>query len=225
MSDSNPILFSSAQSIEAYQQAIEQSTQAVMQWLKQSEMYQGKTVAELRDRIKLDFNPKGLGNEAAIERAVEFFLKDSLSVHHPQCVAHLHCPSLVISQAAEVLINATNQSMDSWDQSPSATIIEIKLIEWLRTRVGYQAGDAGVFTSGGTGGPRLILVGSALIPEKATRDTAGINMVTLKKNARIAKVRPAAGLELKDPHRYRVRTLPAAGALLRQEDTTEQMSL
>ncbi|KAE9844802.1 aspartate aminotransferase family protein, partial [Escherichia coli] len=63
---------------------------------------------------------------------------------------HLHCPSLVVSQAAEVLINATNQSMDSWDQSPSATIIEIKLIEWLRTRVGYQAGDAGVFTSGGT---------------------------------------------------------------------------
>ncbi|MFK9828047.1 aspartate aminotransferase family protein, partial [Escherichia coli] len=73
MSDSNPILFSSAQSIEAYQPAIEQSTQAVMQWLKQPEMYQGKTVAELRDRIKLDFNPKGLGNEAAIERAVEFF--------------------------------------------------------------------------------------------------------------------------------------------------------
>ena len=85
--------------------------------------------------------------------------------------------------------------------------------------------ELAVFTSGGTGGPRLILVGSALIPEKATRDTAGINMVTLKKNARIAKVRPAAGLELKDPHRYRVRTLPAAGALLRQEDTTEQMSL
>ncbi|MDM9276472.1 pyridoxal-dependent decarboxylase, partial [Citrobacter koseri] len=75
---------------------------------------------------------------------------DSLLVHHAQCVAHLHCPSLVISQAAEVLINATNQSMDSWDQSPSATIIEIKLIEWLREQVGYGAGDAGVFTSGGT---------------------------------------------------------------------------
>ncbi len=49
-----------------------------------------------------------------------------------------------------MLINATNQSMDSWDQSPSATIIEMKLIEWLRARVGFPAGDAGVFTSGGT---------------------------------------------------------------------------
>ncbi|UVO10378.1 aspartate aminotransferase family protein [Pectobacterium polonicum] len=146
----NPILASSAQSIEAYQEAITQSSQAVMQWLQQPEMYQGKTVAELRERITLDFNPQGLGNQAAIERAIEYFLKDSLSVHHPQCVAHLHCPSLVVSQAAEVLINATNQSMDSWDQSPSATIIEMKLIEWLRTQVGYQSGDAGVFTSGGT---------------------------------------------------------------------------
>lgn len=85
-------------------------------------------MAELRERIKLDFTPQGLGSQAAIDRAIEYFLKDSLSVHHPQCVAHLHCPSLVISQAAEVLINATNQSMDSWDQSPSATLIEMKLI-------------------------------------------------------------------------------------------------
>lgn len=150
MSRSNPILSASAHSIEAYQQAIAQTSQAVVAWLQQPEMYQGKTVAELRERIRLDFNPQGLGNQAAIERAVNYFLKDSLSVHHPQCVAHLHCPSLVISQAAEVLINATNQSMDSWDQSPSATIIEMKLIEWLRTRAGYQPGDAGVFTSGGT---------------------------------------------------------------------------
>ncbi|QHM94978.1 pyridoxal phosphate-dependent decarboxylase family protein [Kosakonia sacchari] len=150
MSDLNPILSGSTQSIAAYQEAIEQSTQAVVQWLKQPEMYQGKTVAELRERINLEFTSQGLGNQAAIERAVEYFLKDSLSVHHPQCVAHLHCPSLVISQAAEVLINATNQSMDSWDQSPSATIIEMKLIEWLRAQVGYPAGDAGVFTSGGT---------------------------------------------------------------------------
>ncbi|VTP62894.1 L-2,4-diaminobutyrate decarboxylase [Serratia rubidaea] len=117
MSKPNPILAGSTQSIEAYQQAIAQSSEAVAQWLQQPEMYQGKTVAELRERIQLDFNPQGLGNQAAIERAVEYFLQDSLAVHHPQCVAHLHCPSLVVSQAAEVLINATNQSMDSWDQS------------------------------------------------------------------------------------------------------------
>ena len=105
-------------------------------------------------------------------------------------------------------------------------LISFFVAQAVESMIEYMSStELAVFTSGGTGGPRLILVGSALIPEKATRDTAGINMVTLKKNARIAKVRLAAGLELKDPHRYRVRTLPAAGALLRQEDTTEQMSL
>lgn len=150
MSNVNPILTGTPESLQAYRQVIEQSSAAVAAWLQQPEMYQGKSVAELRDRIALQFTAEGLGNQQAIERAVEYFLKDSLSVHHPQCVAHLHCPSLVISQAAEVFINATNQSMDSWDQSPSATLMEIKLIEWLRSQVGYPAGDAGVFTSGGT---------------------------------------------------------------------------
>ena len=36
---------------------------------------------------------------------------------------------------------------------------------------------------------------------------------------------PADTLELANPHRYRVRSLPATGALLRAEDEGEQMSL
>lgn len=55
MSDLNPILSGSAQSIAAYQDAIEQSTRAVVEWLKQPEMYQGKTVEQLRERINLNF--------------------------------------------------------------------------------------------------------------------------------------------------------------------------
>ena len=57
---------------------------------------------------------------------------------------------MVTSQIAEVLINATNQSMDSWDQSPAGSLMEVQLIDWLRQKVGYGSGQAGVFTSGGT---------------------------------------------------------------------------
>ncbi len=70
MSTLNPILAGSAQSVEAYQQVIEQTSQAVVQWLKQPEMYQGKSVDELRERISLEFNEQGLGNQAAIDRAI-----------------------------------------------------------------------------------------------------------------------------------------------------------
>ena len=72
---------------------------------------------------------------------------------------------------------------------------------------------------------RLLLAGSALIPEKSTRDTAGVNVVSLKKNARIARVTLSEGLELAEAHRYRVRTLPAAGAILRADDSMEQLTL
>ena len=72
---------------------------------------------------------------------------------------------------------------------------------------------------------RLLLVGSALIPEKTTRDTAGVSVVALKKNAKIARVTLAEGLELNDAPRYRVRTLPAAGAILKADDKAEQLTL
>ena len=85
--------------------------------------------------------------------------------------------------------------------------------------------ELAIFINAGPATMRLLHIGSALIPEKATRDTAGVNVVNLKKNARIERVRPAEGLELADPHRYRVRTLPAAGAILKETDANEQMSL
>lgn len=76
-----------------------------------------------------------------------------------------------------------------------------------------------------TSAGRMLLVGSAQIPVKSTRDSQGVAVVTLKKNQTIASVVPAETLELTNPHRYRVRTLPATGALVRPEDEGEQLSL
>jgi len=146
------LLHSQPQAIEAYQQFMQQGLAAVSDWLScsRTQLYSGLSVAELQSAITLHATEQGLGAELAIQHALGTYLQHSLAVHHPHCVAHLHCPTLVISQVAELLLNASNQSLDSWDQSPSASVMEIKLIEWLRTRVGYAQGDAGVFTSGGT---------------------------------------------------------------------------
>ena len=76
-----------------------------------------------------------------------------------------------------------------------------------------------------TSAGRMLLVGAAQIAAKTTRDSQGVAVVTLKKNQTITSVVPADTLELADPHRYRVRTLPATGALIRAEDKVEQMSL
>ena len=70
-----------------------------------------------------------------------------------------------------------------------------------------------------TRGRRVLLVHSDLIPEKTTRDTQGIMVLNLKKNQKIASVQPYIPGSLSQEHRYRTKTLPAAGALLREEDT------
>ena len=76
-----------------------------------------------------------------------------------------------------------------------------------------------------TSGGRMLLAHTTQIAEKQTRDTAGVAVITLKKNQHIEWVKPAGELELANPHRYRVRSLPAAGALVREEDVAEQLQL
>lgn len=137
-------------SIADYERAMTNAVQAVKTWLQNDKMYTGGSISELRSQIAFAPAKDGLGVDKALERLVELFLNKSLKVHHPHSLAHLHCPTMVTSQIAEVLINATNQSMDSWDQSPAGSLMEVQLIDWLRQKVGYGMGQAGVFTSGGT---------------------------------------------------------------------------
>lgn len=144
------LLCNDGQSIADYERAMTDAVKAVTAWLKNDKMYTGGSIKELRSQIAFNPAKDGLGVDKALERLVELFLNKSLKVHHPHSLAHLHCPTMVTSQIAEVLINATNQSMDSWDQSPAGSLMEVQLIDWLRQKVGYGSGQAGVFTSGGT---------------------------------------------------------------------------
>ena len=144
------LLCNDAQSIADYESAMGEATKAVAAWLHNDKMYTGGSIKDLRSAISFNATKQGLGVHKSLERMVELFLNKSLKVHHPHSLAHLHCPTMVVSQIAEVLINATNQSMDSWDQSPAGSLMEVQLIDWLRQKVGYGAGQAGVFTSGGT---------------------------------------------------------------------------
>ncbi len=88
----------------------------------------------------------------------------------------------------------------------------------------YQAqdGDEFMLVSSNT---RRLLFNSAMIAPKATRDSQGVAVMAQKKNCRLEKVLPYREGELANPHRYRTKTLPAAGALPREEDLGEQMSL
>src|SRR5699024_753680 len=51
--------------------------------------------------------------------------------------------------AAEAMLAAINTSVDTYDQSEVATLMERRLIDWTCDHLRFAAGD-GIFTSGGT---------------------------------------------------------------------------
>lgn len=93
---------------------------------------------------------EGMSLEKVIEDVYENILADSININHQKSMAHLHCPVMIPSLIAEMIISALNQSMDSWDQSSVATYVEVKLVQWLCEQIGFAHKADGVFTSGGT---------------------------------------------------------------------------
>jgi L-2,4-diaminobutyrate decarboxylase len=77
-------------------------------------------------------------------------VSNSVAVSNPRTAAHLHCPPLLAALASEVVISALNQSMDSFDQAPIATIVEQKMVRWLCGQAGFPNSADGTFTTGGS---------------------------------------------------------------------------
>lgn len=72
---------------------------------------------------------------------------------------------------------------------------------------------------------RMLLANAGAVSSKTTRTTQGVAVMTQKKNHRVAEVRPFAEGMLANPHRFRTKTLPAAGMMPREEDYGEQLTL
>lgn len=73
---------------------------------------------------------------------------------------------------------------------------------------------------------RALLLQTDGIPVKTTRSTQGVQVMTLKKTNTVDHAAPLAQTAIVNQARYRARSLPAAGALLKTEDRGEtQISL
>lgn len=162
------------QTSEQYRTYMQQTSAVIKQWLDDNNVYSGGTPPQLQTATAININAKGRDIETILADIQAKFLPSCVSTAHRHCLAHLHPPTLLIGQIAEMIIAATNQSMDSWNQSPAATYIEKELVEWLCQRWQFDTGFAvqtnaqtdvqtdvqtdssltyqsgGVFTSGGT---------------------------------------------------------------------------
>lgn len=87
---------------------------------------------------------------AVLNELKSVYLDHAVYFHHPRYMAHLNCPVTYPAVVAEHIIGAINTSVDTWDQSAGATLIEQKLIDWSCEKAKLPSTADGVFTSGGT---------------------------------------------------------------------------
>ena len=71
---------------------------------------------------------------------------------------------------------------------------------------------------------RCLLMHSASLTPKTTRATQGVAVMTLKPKYRLERVIPVGESGIVNMSRYRTRNLPAAGALLKAEDSEEKQT-
>jgi len=93
------------------------------------------------------------------------------------------------------------------DKSPLKTILPIS-----------EEKEIAMFSTEG----RALVFNSAQLAPKSTRDSQGVAVMTLKTKYRLRGAMWLEETAIKNVSRYRVRSLPAAGALLKPEDSGEE---
>ena len=149
----NIFLTGSPDSKKEYIRIIEKTASAVADSMPaDGSAYSGPEPDTLAKLIgSLEFLPdEPMGFEKCLESAEKdifpYFLRPSSTSY----MAHLHSPPTLESVAAELVLSTFNQSMDSWDQSPVATELELAAVKNLLRMYNYTEGSDGVFTSGGS---------------------------------------------------------------------------
>ena len=69
---------------------------------------------------------------------------------------------------------------------------------------------------------RAMVISTALLMPKTSRGTIGVSVMSLKKKAALKQVLPFDQSGIVNASRYRCRNIPAAGALLKEEDSLEK---
>jgi aromatic-L-amino-acid decarboxylase len=83
----------------------------------------------------------------------ETILHNSRHNGHPRFFGYVASPATAPGAFADLIASALNANVTSWRSGPAATEIELQVIEWLASLIGYAGSDRrafGLLTSGGS---------------------------------------------------------------------------
>lgn len=151
--DTEPLfLTETAADKQAYSHLLHKVLDDIVSSVSDGKAYAGLSPQDLKKAVHVEnlLPENGIGLEGVSSVLKEKILPYFLRTASTDYMAHLHGPALIETVAAELVLSTFNQSMDSWDQSPVATEIELEVVSALCKLFGYKEGSDGVFTSGGS---------------------------------------------------------------------------
>lgn len=181
----------------------------------------GTSPAQARTSVnQVDLDAPLPGLDAALEEVRRLWLDDAVWFHDPAYAAHLNCPVVIPAVVGEHIVGAVNSSLDTFDQSVGATMIEQRLIRWVADRARLGAHADGVFTSGGSQSNLQALIVARRRTPAAPADrvrvfTSAESHFSIEKSAAIMGMPPEAVIAIPVDAAHRMDTEALADAIRR----------
>src|SRR5665213_719420 len=128
------------------------------------------TAEQISQRFDEPLPRGGMSMAAIATRLRSDVMSDANRLYHPMYMGHQVAPPLPASVWTDSLISAMNQSVAVWEMSPTATVIEHRVIRWMTELAGWGAESGGTLTSGGTEATftALLAARNTIIPDAWT---------------------------------------------------------
>ncbi|MEU6478922.1 aspartate aminotransferase family protein [Streptomyces sp. NPDC047017] len=212
---------------EHYRRCVTEGVERVAARLAGTERpFTGITADSLAPRVDgIDLDRPLHDTTAVLDELEEVYLRDAVYFHHPRYLGHLNCPVVIPAVLGEAVLSAVNSSLDTWDQSAGATLIERRLVDWTAARIGLGPAADGVFTSGGSQSNLHALLlareeAKTSAPERLRILASEASHFSVQKSAKLLGLGPDAVITVPVDHERRLRPAALARALerCRQDD-------
>lgn len=128
-------------------------TQIIADYARSLDEARVTSVATPADIHKLFDEPlpqEGTDVDELLSRFTEEIAQHAMQIPSPRYYGLFNPTPLPVGVWADALASALNQNGAAWRNSPSASIIEARVLHWLCELVGYPSASFGTLTSGGS---------------------------------------------------------------------------
>lgn len=140
----------SADDLRALAQAAAGLTASYFETLPDRPILLPTTARRLREALAEPLPREGTDFDSLLGGIRDIILPYSRHNGHPRFFGYVASPAAPLTALGSMIEAALNSNVTSWRSAPAPTELEHVVIDWLKEMLGYPAGAAGLFVSGGS---------------------------------------------------------------------------